>query len=152
MSLNFSTILSFTTNPALIIAPNTAAAVIPVIISRRFGLNLISSFGFCPYLIPFLGHKSRHFKHLTQVSLSTFFSLEFIQPDGQFFSHIPQDTQLSLSMYILLNENFEISPSIVPAGQIFVQKNLFLKNVKISITAIAERPVIDRVKADPKYV
>lgn len=55
-------------------------------------------------------------------------------------------------MYILLNENFEISPSIVPAGQIFVQKNLFLKNVKINITATAESPVIDRVKADPKYV
>ena len=52
----------------------------------------------------------------------------------------------------MFKEILDIKPSTAPAGQIFVQKNLFLKNVKITTKPIAISPTIETVKAEPKYV
>ena len=55
-------------------------------------------------------------------------------------------------MYILFKEILEINPNKAPAGQIFVQKNLFLKPVSKMTRRIPAKPTVDIVNAEPKYV
>ena len=52
--------------------------------------------GLIPNIIASLGQTLKHLKHLIQISLSTDFSFEFIHPEGQFFSHIPQEIHFSV--------------------------------------------------------
>ena len=53
-------------------------------------------------------------------------------------------------MYILKSDIFDKSPNIHPAGQIFVQKYLFLNIASIIIAITAIIPVNDNVKAETK--
>jgi len=52
----------------------------------------------------------------------------------------------------LFNENFDIKPKIAPAGQIFVQKNLFLKNTKAKTAKVIINPKRLKLTAEPKIV
>ena len=146
-SLTLSTILSLISIPAFIIPPNTARAAAEIIKSLRFGLNL-TLFSGIAYLIPDFGQTERHFKHFIQVSLSTVFSFEFIHPEGQLCSHVPQEIQIS-SIWILHSETFEISPKTVPTGQKSVQKILSFKiTAKTAIPKTAS-PETVKLIADP---
>ena len=102
--------------------------------------------------IAFVGHFSIHFKHFTQVSLSTVWFLKSIQPEGHIFEHIEQDTHFSLSKCILFIEILESNPKTVPTGQIFVQNHLFLKNTSAKITRVKINPKRLKLKAEPNIV
>ena len=76
----------------------------------------------------------------------------FIHPDGQLLAQTPQAAQDDLFIVILKMEYFEINPKIAPTGQIFVQKNLFLKNTNISTAVEIIIPIKLKLNAFEKIV